>query len=553
MPLIIFLITTISLALMFFILIVLKNIRDKKLSLHQEVDLSWLIFFLVLAVELEAGYYFNYVNNMVMGDAVARVANAFYVINIQPPHLASIGFIWNPLPSFLEIPFVALSPLIKPMATSAFAGVIVTSLFAAGTVVLIYKNCRHFNVPAWATFLLTALYTFNPFIFVYGFNGMSEAIFIFFIVWTITELIQWIDDEKLIHLIWIGVALALAFLTRYEAIPFAAAVFLTVGFFMIKKRRQATGVKSIWSYFEGTILVIFVPLITCIALWVLANWIIMDDPLYFLTSEYSNAVQSEANLPPDIKAIVGDKSAVLLYVLKKSLVFLPLLIVILFIRLLNKQLFKWETLMLLALAASIPAFQYIMLYTASSFGWLRFFVYPLPIAMAWLPHEFSRIAIERTRLKNILASLCLVVLLGSGIVTGFLFNYPDIANEEYTTYKTGNAGFEIQKQIAEYVNKNCTDGVLLLDSFQTYYVILHLDSTENLITTSSYTFQQAVADPWEYDVRYILTVNSAGLGISDAINNYYPGLYENGADWCTLEMDFGDYRLYKVDIIPGIE
>jgi hypothetical protein len=160
---------------------------------------------------------------------------------------------------------------------------------------------------------------------------------------------------------------------------------------MIKKRRQATGVKSIWSYFEGTILVIFVPLITCIALWILANWIIMDDPLYFLTSEYSNAVQSEANLPPDIKAIVGDKSAVLLYVLKKSLVFLPLLIIILFIRLLNKQLFKWETLMLLALAASIPAFQYIMLYTASSFGWLRFFVYPLPIAMAWLPHEFSRL------------------------------------------------------------------------------------------------------------------------------------------------------------------
>jgi hypothetical protein len=538
---------------MFVILIVLKNIRDKKFSLQQEVDLSWLIFVLVLAFELEAGYYFNHVNGMVMGDAVARVANAFYVINIHPPHLASIGFIWNPLPSFLEIPFIALTPLIKPMATSAFAGVIVTSLFAAGTAVLIYKNCRHFNVPAWANYLLVALYTFNPFIFIYGFNGMSEAIFIFFIVWTITELVQWIEDEKLTHLVWIGIALALAFLTRYEAIPFAAAIFLTVCFFMIKKRRQSGEVKSIWSYFEGTVIVIFVPLVTCIALWVLANWIIMGDPLYFLTSEYSNAVQSEANLPPDIKAIVGDKSAVFLYVLKKSLVFLPLFIFILFIRLLNKQLFKWETLMLIALTASIPAFQYIMLYTGSSFGWLRFFVYPLPIAMAWLPYEFNKIAAQKIRLKTILVTACATILIASGVVTGVLFNYPDMASEEYTTYKTGNSGFQVQKQIAAYVNKNCSDGILLLDSFQTYYVILHLDSTKNLITTSSYDFQQAVADPWEYEVKYILTVNSAGLGISDAINNYYPGLYENGADWCTLEKDFGDYRLYKVNIILEIE
>jgi len=40
---------------------------------------------------------------------------------------------------------------------------------------------------------------------------MSEVMFIFFIVLTITQLVQWLYDESPIHLFWIGVALALAF------------------------------------------------------------------------------------------------------------------------------------------------------------------------------------------------------------------------------------------------------------------------------------------------------------------------------------------------------
>jgi len=87
----------------------------------------------------------------------------------------------------------------------------------------------------------------------------------------------------------------------------------------------------------------------------------MGDPLYFLTSEYSNAVQSEANLPADILALVGDEIGVLFYVLKKLAIFIPLLVIILLFRLINKRLFTWETLMLLALALSIPVFQYVML------------------------------------------------------------------------------------------------------------------------------------------------------------------------------------------------
>jgi hypothetical protein len=544
-----------------------KALRDNTLTAKRGITPGWIIFFSVLVLELGVGYYITFVNNLVMSDAICRVAGAFYVLYIQPAHLASIGFIWPPLPSLLELPLMPLVQIYKPLATFGLAGVIVTSLFSAGTAVLIYKNCKHFKMSSWLTVLILILYTFNPFIFIYGFNGMSETIFIFFIVLTITELVQWMDDEKWTHLVWMGIALALAFLTRYESVAFAAGVFLVIGLFMIKKHRlnrqndvaynQDDGDgdsngnskhsrKSIWSYFEGTSLVVFMPFAASVILWILVNWIIMGDPLFFLTSEYSNEGQTGGSLGADMLALMGNTSAVLAFIAKKILPFISLLVIILLIRLFDKRFLKWETLMIFVIALSIPAMQYILLMIGSSYGWFRFFVYPLPIAIAWLPYEFNKLSPTKNILKTISACFCCIALIVSGLLTLLAINNSEWGSEEYSTYLSGNSGSDraIQKEVADYINQNCSDGVLLLDSYHTWYVILSLDTTDNVITSCSYTFEDAVEYPFEYNVEYILTVDESMP--SDSINKYYPDMYENGEDWCTLVKDFGVYRLYEV-------
>ncbi len=450
----------------FFLLFVTqrKDLRDSSLTAKKGITPGWIIFFAVLVLELGAGYYFCCVLNVYMADSIGRVANAFYVLYIEPAHLASIGFVWLPLPSLLELPLMPLVQLYKPLATSALAGSIVTAFFAAGAALLIYKNCVHFKVPNWATYLMVVLYAFNPFIFLYGSNGMSEAIFIFFIVLTITELFRWIDDEKWMHLLLIGVALALAFLTRYEAIPFAAAVFLALAFFAVKKRRlqcqneveinntednngengKGNG-KSIRSYLEGTAIVVFMPLVTSIVLWILLNWVIMGDPLYFLTSQYSNAVQTAQNMGEDRLALIGNLGGVLIYVAKKSFVFLLPLVAVLLVRFFNKCLFQLETLMFLALALSITAFHYIMLITGGSYGWFRFFVYSLPITLVWLPYEFSKIEMGRVAFKKSAVSFCCLVLAISYILTGIILNEAEITSEE-NIYITQNASDNEQRK-----------------------------------------------------------------------------------------------------------
>ena len=38
-------------------------------------------------------------SGLVPGDALSRVANGYYTLFSRDPHLAAVGFVWNPLPS----------------------------------------------------------------------------------------------------------------------------------------------------------------------------------------------------------------------------------------------------------------------------------------------------------------------------------------------------------------------------------------------------------------------------------------------------------------------
>jgi hypothetical protein len=502
----------------------------------------------VFLAELAVGYYVNHVNKMIVGDALSRAANAYYVLYIEPPHLASIGFVWNPLPSLLELPFMFLYQFYKPIASSALAGVIVTAAFTAGAAILIYRNCRYFKISMRVSLLFTALYCINPFVFIYGFNGMSEAVFIFTIILMVTEFIQWMEDEAQIHLLTMGIAMALAFLTRYEAVPLCAAVFVGIALVIFRKRKpRFTDFRSAFHYLEGTSIVVFTPAITAVILWLLSNYIIMGDPLYFLHSVYSNEAQAINIQNPEIIATIGHPATAAVYEVKRSLVFLPVFAFVMMLRAVTKKFFTLQTLILLLLVLAIPALHYIMLLTGLSYGWLRFYVYSFPIAFAWLPHEINQAKLKNLTLKSLVTPISIFILVFAAVMTGVVMINPKLAPEENNTYREKNQNFELQMQVAEYINSNMNQEVVLLDSFMTYEIVLNLDNTDRIITTCSYEFRDAVISPELYGVKYVLAVKNEGLGNLDALNVQYPDLYRNGASWCTMVKDFNGYRLFRVN------
>ena len=65
--------------------------------------------------------------NVVKRYGTGKTANQ--VIHGFDPHIASIGFVWGPIPTVLEIPLIWLIPL-KQMVTDGIAGSVVSAAFA---------------------------------------------------------------------------------------------------------------------------------------------------------------------------------------------------------------------------------------------------------------------------------------------------------------------------------------------------------------------------------------------------------------------------------------
>src|SRR5437588_4126426 len=66
------------------------------------------VFGVTLAVYVAVAVYLIFANDVIFPDALSRVGNAQYVIASRDRHLAAIGFVWNPLPSLVLVPFIPL-------------------------------------------------------------------------------------------------------------------------------------------------------------------------------------------------------------------------------------------------------------------------------------------------------------------------------------------------------------------------------------------------------------------------------------------------------------
>ena len=82
-----------------------------------------LVGYLVLALLLV------YVSQAIVGDAWSRVGNAYYMLFSRDPHLAAIGFVWNPLPSLAVLPLLPFSLIWPDLVGAGLAGNIVSALF----------------------------------------------------------------------------------------------------------------------------------------------------------------------------------------------------------------------------------------------------------------------------------------------------------------------------------------------------------------------------------------------------------------------------------------
>ncbi len=534
-------------------------------------------FLLPLAVYLVVGAVLAFHYASFQGDGQNRVADAYYVLFSRDPHLAAIGFVWNPLPTLAVLPLLPFKFLWPTLTERAYAGDIVSALFMAGAVYQLQAMLADLGVRLLPRAALTALFAAHPMIVYYAANGMSEAPFLFALVLTSRYLVRWLDDGDLVALMISGMGLALAYLTRIEAL--AAALFATAVVLVVASTRQRP---ARWTSGLAHAGVFVAPCAATFAALSAISWVIVGDPLQQLSSVYGTASQLRVLQAAGSNALTKPAGA---FALQQVTSLAPLLVVAAGVGL-AAAVRRRDVRILAALATigGVLVFAVAAFIAGKTIGSTRYFItaVPLTVVLAGTALASPRPngaashrggSRGRPAVLNALVALLVVAVAAPGIVTAeraMLDPKVDPEDSGHLSYvvRSGAAvtdaaradshRYDRTRAIAHYLDGlRLPDGSIVVDTFDTCvpYVVLASKRPKQFVITNDRDFGRVLADPAIFHARYLMPPPPGGYGDLDALNRTYPSLYEDGAGMATLAHEFTGagcpaFRLYRVDRSP---
>jgi hypothetical protein len=507
-----------------------------------------------------------------MGDAESRVADGWYVFFTRDPHLAAIGFVWNPLPSVLVMPFFAFKGVWPALTHRAFAGDLASAVFMALCAVELRRILRELNVSRFVTWAMIIIFLANPVIAFYGANGMTEAFYLYFLLVATRFLMRWLRSGGIVNLVVVGVALGLDYLVRYEALAAAGAVGLLVA---VVSYRRASGARRARLERTGTDLVVYgLPPAAAFIGWAIVSYVITGHLFEQFSSIYGNSAQIASQGGIGVHYI--KYSAPLLATLE-VLAWSPLLPIAVLIG--GWTAWRRRDLRLLALMplAGTSGFSFLAMVTGQAGPNVRYFMPMLPLWLVCLGYASVRKR-ERPRRRDWLAwerrvavvALALVVGSAGMVTTALAMDDPNFAVAEYgaldwNVYK-GRAVNGVTEAQKEYLPSTVAitrqidalhlrSGSIVTDTF-TKCVSLMLMTSDNphqFVVTSDRDFQRTLLDPVTFHAHYLLVPPGGGANSLDAVARAYPGLYVHGIPGAALVKQFHEpgcpaFRLYHVSL-----
>lgn len=508
-------------------------IRRRLVTEHRVVFVTALAAYLGLAV------YLVLIRHAIVGDALSRVGNAQYVVSSRDPHLAAIGFVWNPLPSLLSIPFIPLRGIWPAAVATGFIGSVQSAVFMAGAVSVLRATLQDLGLARASRLLLTLVFAAHPMIAFYAYTGMSEAAQLFFAAVTARALMSWLRGGDTRHLTVVGAGLALGYLTRYEFLAPAAAVVLLVAL-LSAWRHTGTWRERRTAGFADAALV-GLPFAFVFVGWAVLSRVIVDEWFPTLQSEYGNTAQVTRNRG-FIEAVVGsDAHARLGYVLEQVVALQPLAAVLLALALLLALVRRdLRVLGAVAVPGAILAFDVAASVNGSSFVWLRFSITVIPLAVL-LAGCVIALAGQRWVLRT-LATLAVLALLAPATWTsGVAMADRQLGREEAGNVRallrpqsaTATERAELRRwDLGSEIAADLDDlqpgrGAIVTDAAYAFAILLAAPTPSQYVITPDQDFEQVLADPVRFGATYLLVPDPSSAG-GDALNVAYPDLYHSG-------------------------
>jgi hypothetical protein len=503
------------------------------------------------------------VRHAIVGDALSRVGNAQYVVSSRDPHLAAIGFVWNPLPSLLDIPFIPLRHLWPAAIATGFIGCVQSALFMAGAVSVLRSTLQDLGLGRFPRLLLTILFALHPMIVFYAYNGMSEAAQLFFAAVTCRALMSWLREGGTRPLVVTGSGLALGYLTRYEFLAPAAAVVLLVTLVSAWRHRGPWRERRSAGLADAAL--VGLPFAFTFLGWALLSRIIVKEWFPTLQSQYGNSAQVGRNRH-FIEEVVGkDLNARIDYVGHQLFALEPLAAVLLVLALLLALLRRdARTLGPLAVAGAVLTFDLAASLNGNSFVWLRFCIAAVPLSVL-LAGCVITLAGRRPVLRG-LATFLVAAMLAPAFLTSVLAmadrrlgreeagNLRALARPESATAieRAELRRWDLGKVIADDVEAlHPGKGAVVTDAAYAFAILLAARHTSQYVITPDQDFERVLADPVRFGATYLLVPDPTSAG-GDGLNVAYPDLYEKGWPGGSLTREWkgiggtSGWRLYRL-------
>lgn len=528
-----------------------------------------LLFYLVVAWVLVFGA------NVILGDALARVANAYRILFSRDPHLAAIGFVWSPLPPLADLPLLPFKAFWPDLVSRGFAGNIVTAAFMAGAVYQVWAFLRELALSRLMRIGLTTAFALHPLIVFFGANGMSEASEVFFLVLAVRFFARWLQHPEVGSLVRTGLALGGAYLCRYE--PMFGGLAAVGAVFVVTYLRVA-GTRWRRAYAAACdALLLGAPFGLSVGVWAISSYMITGQAFPQSSSQYGTtaqlAVQGAATSGGLKSALEGLMGIVALEP------FLGVVLALTVLALVRRR--DGRPLAVLVILLPVLGFMLYAYTQGAVLRSLRYFIVVVPLVIMLLgllasrdhPRPFGFAPASRLRHPMLitLASLAAIITVivswptsvsamsnkavnpGEAAALGALAARIDPAHASADQQKALRR-FQTEREIAGYLDAmNLPDGAILTDDFSSFAIVLDSQHPKQFVITADRDFNQVLADPGAYGVEYLLVPSSNRLGLLDALLRAYPGIYDTGAgfgvrvqQW-TQQGDNGqDWRLYRI-------
>lgn len=540
------------------------------------------VYVATLAVYIGVGYWLQVRHGFIIGDALSRVQAAQSVLFSRVPHLAAIGFIFTPLTAMVQIPALLLSPIWPALAERAFSATLMSAVFMAGAAVQILGMGFDRGLPRSYALTIAAIFALNPMIVFYGANGMSEAPFIFFMSWAVRRLMMWMVDDDVHHLVAAGgIAMGLAYLTRYDAVACIAAAGTVVAVTTYRRARKPPRIRRALL----DMIMVSGPGTATLLGWAAVSWLITGEAFAQFTSQYGNTAILEQSGQATTTFGAG-----LLFALACICLLAPTLVPIgVCVAVRRWRAPNWQVMIVpLAIYGAALAFQAYSYASGSTFPFLRFYIIAVPLtaclAMLAVPDgvlvepkrrgRYAPAPVESAPRRRSRAAYVPVALLFavSLPVTAWGMSLPRYAPQEYALGAILNpdpdnvterkalehriaASFATEREIAEYLDGlNLPESSVITDTVYGFAVLAASRKPRTFVIPSDPDFTSKLNDPSAGGIRYLLAVPPTGRGVSDALNLRYPTLYETGSEIATLELEIPndgdsqpDWRLYRVN------